>query len=321
MRASRAADDVVELPYTGLNPVIEREQMRGLFFEQEELAVLADRLPRGLRIVDVGANTGNHTRVLCRRSCKRKRDLPLEPLPRAVAAIRAAVQRNAARQRRSLAARDGDRRGAGHGLQRGPSMTAGLGATHFVRRSGRAMCRSRRWTSWSTGRSIFIKIDVEGMEMQALAGAARPIAAHHPALFVEVVDRSVCRVHGLGWTATAIASKSSFPTRRIAITFCLPDGRRRGRAAMTEDADAVRSAAFGRLVAASAALARRTSRTMWSRRSWRRRSRRANCRRLRSAFPQQPCRRQPSRARDKEPAATAARCASSAAAPRTPASW
>ena len=52
---------VLKLPYTGLNPVIEREQMRGLFFEAEELAYLAERLPRGLRIVDIGANTGNHT--------------------------------------------------------------------------------------------------------------------------------------------------------------------------------------------------------------------------------------------------------------------
>ena len=61
MRLSSYGGKVLSLPYTGLNPVIEREQMRGLFFEAEELAFLADRLPRGLRIVDVGANTGNHT--------------------------------------------------------------------------------------------------------------------------------------------------------------------------------------------------------------------------------------------------------------------
>ncbi len=37
----------------------------------------------------------------------------------------------------------------------------------------------------------FIKIDVEGMEMQALSGAAGLISACRPALYVEVLDETV----------------------------------------------------------------------------------------------------------------------------------
>jgi hypothetical protein len=36
-----------------------------------------------------------------------------------------------------------------------------------------------------------MKIDVEGMEMEVLAGAAKLIALHHPILYVEVLDETV----------------------------------------------------------------------------------------------------------------------------------
>ncbi len=102
----------LKLPYTGLNPVIEREQMRGLFFEEEELRFLAERLPRGLRIVDAGANTGNHT-LFFATVMEAEIVIPIEPLPRAVAAIRAMVARKRAAECRSLMPRTRHRRFAG----------------------------------------------------------------------------------------------------------------------------------------------------------------------------------------------------------------
>jgi FkbM family methyltransferase len=179
---------ILKLPYTGLNPVIEREQMRGLFFEAEELAYLAERLPRGLRIVDVGANTGNHTlffaAVMAAESV-----IPVEPLPRAGAAIRALVAENA------LGNVDlsflGRAVGAGEGrLRPFPSQTAGLGATHFVP-DPMGEVPVVRLDSLALGIVDFIKIDAEGMEMQVLAGAATIIAVQHPILYVEVVDEGV----------------------------------------------------------------------------------------------------------------------------------
>lgn len=179
---------VLKVPYTGLNPVIEREQMRGLFFEAEELAYLAERLPRGLRILDVGANTGNHTlffaAVMAAESV-----IPIEPLPRAAAAIRAVVAENRLGNvdlsllGRAVGAEEGRLRGI-------PSITAGLGATHFVPDPAGEV-PVVPLDSLPLGKVDFIKIDAEGMEMQVLAGAAAIIAAQHPILYVEVVDEGI----------------------------------------------------------------------------------------------------------------------------------
>ncbi len=184
----RYGEHQFSLPYTGLNPVIEREQMRGLFFEQEELAFLADRLPRGLRIVDVGANTGNHT-LFFAAVMQAEKVVPIEPLPRAAAAIRALVAEN------RLANVDlsclGRAVGEKHGMLRPVhSLTAGLGATHFVP-DPVGNVAVVPLDDLLSGQVDFIKIDVEGMEMQALAGAASLIAAQHPTLYVEVVDEGV----------------------------------------------------------------------------------------------------------------------------------
>ncbi len=175
----------LKLPYTGLNPVIEREQMRGLFFEDEELRFLAARLPRGLRIVDAGANTGNHT-LFFAAAMDAEVVVPIEPVPRAVAAIRALVAENGLENvdlsclGRAIGAAPGRLRAV-------PSETAGLGATHFVPDAEGTIPRVPL-DALVSGRVDFLKIDVEGMEMEALAGAAALIAAQHPMLHVEVVD-------------------------------------------------------------------------------------------------------------------------------------
>ncbi len=181
-------DRLLSLPYTGLNPVIEREQMRGLFFEQEELDFLAARFPRGLRIADVGANTGNHT-LFFAAIMQAARVIPIEPLPRSAAAIRAVVAEN------GLANVDLSRLGTAVGEARGRlrpvlSVTAGLGATHFVPDSAGEIPVAPL-DELLSGPVDLIKIDVEGMEMQALSGAAGLIATQHPALYVEVVDETV----------------------------------------------------------------------------------------------------------------------------------
>ncbi len=176
------------LPYTGLNPVIEREQMRGLFFEHEELAFLAERLPRGLRIVDVGANTGNHT-VFFAGPMQAESVVPVEPLPRAGAAIRAAVARN------SLTNVDLAALGRAVGSEEGrlrpvPSLTAGLGATGFAP-DPQGEVPLTTLDRLIRGPVDFLKIDVEGMEMETLAGAAGLIGAHRPVLYVEVLDTRI----------------------------------------------------------------------------------------------------------------------------------
>jgi FkbM family methyltransferase len=215
---------ILKLPYTGLNPVIEREQMRGLFFEAEELAYLAETLPRGLRIVDVGANTGNHTlffaAVMAAESV-----IPIEPLPRAGAAIRAVVAEN------GLGNVDvsllGRAVGAGEGLLRAiPSQTAGLGATHFVPDPAGEV-PVVRLDSLPLGKVDFIKIDAEGMEMQVLAGAATIIAAQHPVLYVEVVDEGIGEF--MSWVdRNGYRVEKLFPDKTHCNYLLVPSERKRG---------------------------------------------------------------------------------------------
>ena len=87
-------DDVYHLPYTGRNAGIEREQSRGLFFEAMELEELRKVVKPGAHVVDVGANTGNHT-IFFAGPMEAASVVPFEPLPAAAAALRASVERNA----------------------------------------------------------------------------------------------------------------------------------------------------------------------------------------------------------------------------------
>jgi FkbM family methyltransferase len=178
----------VRLPYTGVNPVIEREQLRGLFFEHDELEFLAARLPRGLRIIDAGANTGNHTAFFA-AIMEAERVVPIEPHPRAAAAIRAMTAEN------GLAnvdlSRLGMAVGAGSGRLRALcSAAGGLGATRFAADpAGETILTT---LDALAGDPVdFVKIDVEGMEMDVLAGAVGLIARDRPFLFVEVLDATV----------------------------------------------------------------------------------------------------------------------------------
>ena len=86
-------DAVYYLPYTGRNAGIEREQTRGLFFEAMELEELRKTVRPGAHVVDVGANTGNHT-IFFAGPMKAASVLPFEPLPAAADALRASVARN-----------------------------------------------------------------------------------------------------------------------------------------------------------------------------------------------------------------------------------
>lgn len=176
------------LPYTGLNPIIEREQARGQFFEHEELEFLADRLPRGLRIVDAGANTGNHT-VFFAAIMQAESVVPIEPHPRAAAAIRAAVAENRLTNvdlcclGRALGAREGR-------LKPIFSAGGGLGAMRFAPDPQGSVPLSSL-DKLVGGGVDFLKIDVEGMEMEVLAGAAASIARNRPTIFIEVLDDGV----------------------------------------------------------------------------------------------------------------------------------
>lgn len=180
-------DATYELPYTGRNAGIEREQSRGLFFEAAELEELRKVVKPGAHIVDVGANTGNHT-IFFAGPMQAASVIPFEPLPAAASALVAAVERNGLKtvdlSRLGMGVSDRDDRAALMFSGRG-----GLGATSLVAKAEGEIVVAPL-DSMVTGRVDLLKIDVEGMEMKVLAGAARLISRSRPLIFIEVANRN-----------------------------------------------------------------------------------------------------------------------------------
>jgi FkbM family methyltransferase len=214
----RNGDAALRLPYTGLNPVIEREQARGQFFEHEELEFLAGRLPPGLRIIDAGANTGNHT-LFFASVMQARTVVPIEPEARAAAAIRSIVAEN--RLRNVDLSCLGKAVGAEAGrLTPVYSEGGGLGATRFLP-DPEGEVTIEQLDALVPGPVDFLKIDVEGMEMEVLAGASRLIAGNRPALFVEVLDAAIPVF--LAWAdANSYRIEKLFPDKSHCNYFLVP---------------------------------------------------------------------------------------------------
>ena len=180
-------DAVYYLPYTGRNAGIEREQTRGLFFEAMELEELRKVVRPGARIVDVGANTGNHT-IFFAGPMKAASVTPLEPLPAAADALRASVMRNGLK--------NVDLSHLGIGIADKPgrarlvfSARGGLGATSLEPDQAGEIGVATL-DSVLSGHVDFLKVDVEGMEMSVLAGSQGLIAQSRPRIFIEIANRN-----------------------------------------------------------------------------------------------------------------------------------
>ncbi|MEP9389170.1 FkbM family methyltransferase [Mesorhizobium sp. KR9-304] len=180
-------DATYYLPYTGRNAGIEREQSRGLFFEAMELEELRKVVKPGAHVVDVGANTGNHT-VFFAGPMKAASVLPFEPLPAAADALRASVARNRLKNVDLLRLGTGvsDREGRARLVFSG---RGGLGATSLqADPAGEVIVATL--DSMVSGRVDLLKIDVEGMEMSVLAGSRELIRGNKPLIFIEIANRN-----------------------------------------------------------------------------------------------------------------------------------
>ena len=191
-------DAVYHLPYTGRNAGIEREQSRGLFFEAMELEELRKVVAPGAHVVDVGANTGNHT-VFFAGPMKAASVTPFEPLPAAASALRAAVVRNGLSNvdlaKLGVGVSDGEGRARLVFSGRG-----GLGATS-LQADTTGEISVATLDSMVSGPVDLLKIDVEGMEMAVLAGSRELIRRSKPLIFLEVANRNTPAL--MAWLASA----------------------------------------------------------------------------------------------------------------------
>lgn len=165
--------------------IIQRHHCHGMFFEIKELEFLKNVVGSGKSIVEVGANIGNHI-VYYAQHMDAQKIYPFEPNPDAIDLLTKNIEANGL---------NGiiDSRGIGIGAGAAYGKFAielpgenNLGAARLKEGEGElevfTLDEKLADTSYD-----FMKIDVEGMEFEVLAGARETIRKNRPILMIEVV--------------------------------------------------------------------------------------------------------------------------------------
>ena len=172
---------------------IQAHHFVGEFYEMDELRLLSRHVGPGARILDVGANIGNHA-VYFERVMRASRVVVIELQDRVIALLRLNAALN------GLARTDLSRLGIGFGaFDHGAAMVIPLafnlaGAQFHAEETGTYVIR--RGDEVLDGEDFdLIKIDVEGMECDVIDGLEATIRRSRPKLFVEVWQENLPRFH------------------------------------------------------------------------------------------------------------------------------
>ena len=194
--------------------VIQAFHRRGRLYEEVELRLIASHLGHGAVVLDIGANVGNHT-VFFARSCRASQVVVFEPNPAAITVLNANIRIN----------RIGDvvdsrflgiGVGAGSGSADLLETTGNLGVTRLIGRSDGPVGIKALDELHLDVRPTFIKIDVEGMEMDVLAGGMKLIEELKPSMYVEVHETNYERFAAfvVERRYQVVASYSRYPYNR-----------------------------------------------------------------------------------------------------------
>ena len=196
----------------------------GQEYEREETGLLAELLPAGGTMIDVGANVGLHS-IKVARQVPQARILAFEPVGATIASLRRNIVKNCVADKvevhhLALSDHNGELR-----------ITNGLQVTNFVvpdeaaaadRATETVPCR--RLDDFLDGRTDsvdLIKCDVEGSELGVMRGASRTLQRFKPVIFVEIIER-YSRRYGHGSAAVFDYFREHNYSHELII-----DGRRR----------------------------------------------------------------------------------------------
>ncbi len=186
---------VVRFPHEGKNvffvtdsdqDLIQAHHRLGHFYEPEELAIIAKHFVKGIVFLDIGANVGNHS-VYTALFLKPAEIIPIEPNPLAYRLLEANVRLNGLDDVFDFSY-------LGYGVSDKPTTGAGINFRNRIIGGGKIV-EGGGDIELVTGDMIcndrhigFIKIDVEGMEMDVLHGIGDTLKRCQPKMFIEVDD-------------------------------------------------------------------------------------------------------------------------------------
>lgn len=181
---------------TNTKDVIQKEHLAGRFYEPEELEIIKKHCPKNAVFADIGANIGNHS-LFALKVLGVKKLIPFEPNPVAIAVLTSNLGLNGELARCDLSH-------LGFGLsdkaQDGLAIEVdkpnkNLGGGRLVEGGDLQVIPGDQ--ALAKEAVDFIKIDVEGMEMQVLGGLAETVARCRPVFFIEVDEAN--RAAFLAW--------------------------------------------------------------------------------------------------------------------------
>ena len=174
---------------------IQSKHLRGKFYEEDLLLVLAELLPPGQRVLDVGANVGNHTLYFALFGGA-EHVTAVEPNARAGALLDINLALNGCdtvQVLHGVAFSDRDSRGSMGDIP------GNLGGAWFEPEAGGQVRAVRGDDVIGEQEFSFVKVDVEGMEMQTLRGLAGLVRRCRPTFMVEVLTPAEPEFHA--WLA------------------------------------------------------------------------------------------------------------------------
>jgi FkbM family methyltransferase len=168
---------------------VQRHIFNGSFYEEDQLSVHKTLIPRNSRIMDVGANIGNHT-VYYGMFCKPEMIISVEPNPRAFNLMQKTLSANNILNIVELlpvALGEAEAFGVLNQMEAEFHNLGGV-SIDFAEAGAEGALPIRTGDSVLAGRSVdFIKIDVESTEMQVLCGLKNTINSCRPIMSIEVM--------------------------------------------------------------------------------------------------------------------------------------
>lgn len=168
--------------------VIQSCHFQGKFYEEEELHDISLVIPTRAKILDIGANIGNHL-VYFAKFCRNAQITPFEVNPTALEILKINIELNGVEKRintKHLGIALGQQDGQVE-LSNAELILNNLGAAAFSETEDKLGYPMQSLDSISLDfEPDFIKIDVEGMELKVLLGAEETILNSRPPLYVEV---------------------------------------------------------------------------------------------------------------------------------------